>query len=182
MKKKLRNAALLTLCLAVLVSFGCNKKRIKGLVPAHGVVTLNGEPVAGAMVMFTPVKVGPEAFAASTTTDAQGAFKMTTLDPGDGVYPGEYNVTVVKDEMQGGMTLEESKQFLENPDEARRSGLLDKEALVIHHLPPKYANVNTADLKVVVPEGGKKDITLALEGEVDLTPQKQSGPPGGPGR
>ena len=85
MKKMLRNAALLTLCLAVLVSFGCNKKRIKGLVPAHGVVTLNGEPVAGAMVMFTPVKVGPEAFAASTTTDAQGAFKMTTLDPGDGV-------------------------------------------------------------------------------------------------
>ena len=106
MKKILRDVVLLSLCFVVLLSSGCNKKRMKGLVPAQGVVTLNGEPVAGAMIMFTPVQIGTEAVAASTTTDEKGAFKMTTVDPGDGVFPGDYNVTVVKDEFQGGLTLE----------------------------------------------------------------------------
>ena len=43
MKKILRDVVLLSLCFVVLLSSGCNKKRMKGLVPAQGVVTLNGE-------------------------------------------------------------------------------------------------------------------------------------------
>ena len=174
MKRMLRNVALLSLCFVLLLSFGCDKKRMKGLVPAQGVVTFNGEPVAGAMVMFTPVQIGTEAVAAATTTDEKGAFKMTTVDPGDGVFPGDYNVTVVKDEMQGGMTLEQARLNSENPDEARKRGPAE-EATVVHHLPARYADLNTTDLKVTIPAGGQKDIVFALEGEVDLTPQKQGG-------
>ena len=46
MKRILRNVALLSLCFMLLASFGCDNKRMKGLVPARGVVTFNGEPVA----------------------------------------------------------------------------------------------------------------------------------------
>ena len=179
MSKRLRSAVLISLCFVVLFSCGCNKKRMKGLVPAQGVVTFNGEPVAGAMVMFTPVKIGTEAVTASTTTDAKGAFKMTTVDPGDGVFPGDYNVTVVKDELQGGMTLEQARLNSQNPDEARKRGPTE-EATVIHYLPVKYADMTTTDLKVTIPAGGQKNIELTLEGEVDLTPQKQGGHGGRP--
>ena len=174
MKGMLRSVVLLSLCLVVLLSFGCNKKRVKGLVPARGVVTLNGESVAGAMIMFTPVQIGTEAVAAATTTDERGEFKMTTVDPGDGVFPGDYNVTVVKDELQGGLTLEQARLNSENPDEARKRGPVE-EATVVHHLPAKYADMNTTDLKVTIPAEGQRDIVIALEGEVDLTPQKQGG-------
>ncbi|MBR0225608.1 MAG: carboxypeptidase regulatory-like domain-containing protein [Thermoguttaceae bacterium] len=174
MKRILRNVALLSLCFMLLASFGCDNKRMKGLVPARGVVTFNGEPVAGAMIMFTPVQIGTEAVTASTTTDEKGAFKMTTVDPGDGVFPGEYYVTIVKDEMQGGMTLEQARLNSENPDEARKQGPAE-EATVVHHLPVKYADMNTTDLRVTVPADGLKDIAFTLEGEVDLTPQKQGG-------
>ena len=179
MKKILRDVVLLSLCFVVLLSSGCNKKRMKGLVPAQGVVTLNGEPVAGAMIMFTPVQIGTEAVAASTTTDEKGAFKMTTVDPGDGVFPGDYNVTVVKDEFQGGLTLEQARVNSQNPDEARKQGSVE-EATVIHYLPAKYADMNTTDLKVSIPAGGQKNHEIALEGEVDLTPQKQGGHGGRP--
>ena len=169
MKKILRDVVLLSLCFVVLLSSGCNKKRMKGLVPAQGVVTLNGEPVAGAMIMFTPVQIGTEAVAASTTTDEKGAFKMT----------GDYNVTVVKDEFQGGLTLEQARVNSQNPDEARKQGSVE-EATVIHYLPVKYADMNTTDLKVSIPAGGQKNLEIALEREVDLTPQKQGGHGGRP--
>ena len=178
MKRIFRSVAILSLCLVVLLSLGCNKKRLKGLVPAQGVVTLNGEPVADAMIMFTPVKIGTQATTAATTTDAKGAFKMSTVDPGDGVFPGEYRVTVVKDEFQGGLTLEQARINSQNPDEARKNGPIE-EATVIHHLPAKYGDINTTDLTVTIPEAGLKNIALSLEGEVDLTPQKQGGHGGG---
>lgn len=174
MKKILYSAAVLTLCMGVLASVGCNKKRMKGLVPAQGVVTLNGEPVAEAMIMFTPAQIGTDALAASTMTDSNGKFKMTTVDPGDGVFPGDYSVTVVKDEMQGGLTLEQARLNAQNPDEARKNGSSD-EAMVIHHLPAKYSDMNTTDLKITIPSSGQKNLEIALEGEVDLTPQKPGG-------
>ncbi|MCF0233851.1 MAG: hypothetical protein HUK22_02590, partial [Thermoguttaceae bacterium] len=54
--------------LALAVSFaGCKKSGIPGLVPAEGVVTLNGAPVEGATVIFTPKKVDMSSEASSAT-------------------------------------------------------------------------------------------------------------------
>ena len=179
MKKILRDVVLLSLCFVVLLSSGCNKKRMKGLVPAQGVVTLNGEPVAGAMIMFTPVQIGTEAVARAPTRVVKGESVVLGGRPGVEDFPGDYNVTVVKDEFQGGLTLEQARVNSQNPDEARKQGSVE-EATVIHYLPAKYADMNTTDLKVSIPAGGQKNLEIALEGEVDLTPQKQGGHGGRP--
>ncbi len=173
-----RLAALTLVLLACSAAFsGCQKSRLDGLVDAEGVVTLNGEPVAGATVLFAPKQIGGQAASAQATTDEKGAFKMTTLDPGDGVYPGEYTVTVMKDRVEGGLSPEEAKDRMDNPDKYR--GQAPPPQTVVHELPVKYADLNQSGLTVNVPAGGQKDIALALEGEVDLTPQEQTAGHGG---
>lgn len=68
------------------------------LLPVTGVVTLDGEPVAEAGVMFLPIEQGP---ATGGTTDAAGRFQLTTTNR-LGVAPGGYHVTVTKREVTGG--------------------------------------------------------------------------------
>ncbi|MBP5620676.1 MAG: hypothetical protein J6X44_01545, partial [Thermoguttaceae bacterium] len=114
--KRLAVLSLAVLITCSIVVSGCQKKRLKGLVPAQGVVTFNGEKVAGATVLFSPKQIGGEASSAQAITDAQGVFKMTTLDPGDGVYPGEYRVSIMKDKVEGGLSQEEAKDRYDNPD------------------------------------------------------------------
>ncbi len=148
---------------------GCQKKRLKGLVPAKGVVTFNGEAVAGATVLFAPKEIGSQSGSAQAVTDDKGSFAMTTLDPGDGVYPGEYRVSIVKDKIEGGLSQEEARERYENPDKFRGQPI--PEQTVVHEIPVKYADINESGLTITVPAEGKKDIAFALEGEVDLTPQ-----------
>lgn len=167
--KRFALLALSAALVCVLVMPGCKGPKLKGLVPAQGVVTLNGTPVEGATVLFSPKTIGGEAVSAQAITEKDGKFKMTTIEPGDGVYPSEYNVTVIKDKIEGGIPLEEAKDRLENPDKYR--GEKEPEQTVVHEIPTKYADINTSGLTVTIPAGGQKDIALTLEGEVDLTPQ-----------
>lgn len=156
--------------LVVAAAVGCSKSRIKGLVPAEGTVVFNGAPVEGASVMFAPKKIDPssQAGSASATTDKNGKFKMTTLDPGDGLFPGEYYVTVSKDRVEGGPTLEDARR---SPDEFKGASKVEvSEQTTIRELPAKYSDMNASGLDVEIPAGGKKDVTFNLEGEVDLTP------------
>lgn len=143
---------------------GCSKSRLEGLVPAEGVVTLNGEPVSGATVMFAPKKLDPTRSkgSAQAVTDADGKFKMTTLDPGDGVFPGEYYVTVTKDRFEGGLTREEARVRRDNPETGTS---------LIRELPDQYADINSSGLDRTVSDKGDKNIVLALEGEVDSSPR-----------
>jgi hypothetical protein len=81
-------------CLALLLP-GCSGGI--DLAPAEGIVTLNGEPIEGAAVMFIPDAGGP---AATGVTNAQGQFALhTTNEPGALV--GPHRVTVIKNEMSG---------------------------------------------------------------------------------
>jgi hypothetical protein len=58
-----------------------------------GTVTLDGQPVGDAVVVFNPDGGGQ---VATGLTDSGGKFKMGTLKKGDGVRPGKYRVTVTK--------------------------------------------------------------------------------------
>lgn len=157
---------------------GCGGPKIKGLVPAHGVVTHNGTPVEGATVTFVPKTIGGQAGTSTATTDKNGNFKMTTLDPGDGLFPGEYRISVVKDKIEGGIPLEEAAERNANPDKFKDDPA--PETTVVHELPVIYGDFNTSGLAVTVPEKGDKAIKIELEGEVDLTPQSlQAGHGGG---
>src|SRR5690242_15302354 len=86
-------------CLAVAVGLslpGCSDPHRP--VPVQGRVTLNGAPVAGAMVNFILSGDGKEGRMAYGRTDEAGAFRLTTLNPDDGALPGTYRVIVLKSE------------------------------------------------------------------------------------
>jgi hypothetical protein len=104
---------------------------------------------------------------------------MSTLQPDDGVFPGDYYVSVTKERIEGGLSLEEAKRRREN------SELRDEpepEQTLIRELPDKYADINSSGLDLTIPAEGNKKLELALEGEVDATPRPlNSGRGAGPG-
>lgn len=64
--------------------------------PTHavkGTVTLDGQPLAGALVSFMPA-AGQQP--ANGTTDATGAYSLTSFTRGDGAMEGEYRIVVTK--------------------------------------------------------------------------------------
>jgi hypothetical protein len=71
---------------------GCGNGRLP-LVPASGMVTLDGAPVAAATVTLMPRAGGRPATGLS---DEQGRFTLSTFAPGDGAVAGEYDAVVTK--------------------------------------------------------------------------------------
>lgn len=140
-----------------MTALGCSDSSgIKGLVPVKGTVTYNGEPVEGATVTFAPAASGGKA--AVGKTDSSGAYSLTTKDPGDGILPGDYMITVSKTEATGGLSLEEAEKWAEeNPEKRPPSPTLTE------HLPEKYKVARNSGLKATVSEGDDNSIDLALE-------------------
>jgi hypothetical protein len=82
---------------ALLPGVGCsrnNRGNRPETFPVHGNVTMAGEPLAGATVMFNPVAVGGSGGIA--VTDVNGHYRLTTFEAGDGAVPGDYQVALVK--------------------------------------------------------------------------------------
>lgn len=74
---------------ALLVALtGCAKDQP---VPVSGVVRLDGRAIPGAVVTFHPDRSGRMA---TGTCNDEGRFALTTLQSGDGAFPGDYKVTV----------------------------------------------------------------------------------------
>ena len=109
-----------------------------------GMVTYQGNPVEGAVIVFRPA--GSEGQTANGRTDATGAFKMGTFEGTDGVVPGEYGVMITKLEATSTSQAlpEDDPNYDPNPKE---------EAPPKNLLPEKYAKVETSGLTVSVPEG-----------------------------
>ncbi len=81
------------LCLSLI---GCSDSGGGKRVVTHvvtGKVTMNGGPLAGAMIAFAPTEGQPAAIGRSN--DA-GEYSLTTYDPNDGAAKGTFNVTVMK--------------------------------------------------------------------------------------
>lgn len=76
--------------LLVIAFVGCGSS--SGTVPVKGRVTLDGEPLANASISFIPQGEGRQA---TGTSDANGEFTMSTIDPKDGALPGTYKVAIV---------------------------------------------------------------------------------------
>ena len=134
--------------LCVLFPLGCGSPgaHLPKTVPAAGVVTLDGQPVDGAQVIFVPTNqsITTGAFG---TTNASGHFSVRAYDEKDGAIPGEYKVRVSKTK------------------EVKLTGKLDGGDAVRfeHAVPAKYTDDKMSGLTVTVPETGIKDITLALK-------------------
>lgn len=79
------------LCLA-----GCNKPEHPDVGRVSGVVTLDGQPLAEATIMFQPA----EGRASVATTDSAGKYSMTYLDGVPGAKLGTHTV-IIRTEIPG---------------------------------------------------------------------------------
>jgi hypothetical protein len=70
---------------------GCGSGSKLDTIPVGGVVTLDGQPVKNARVRFVPDSPD-KGRPATGDTDANGAFKLSTVQSGDGIIPGAYKV------------------------------------------------------------------------------------------
>ena len=86
---------------AVITAVGCGGA---SFVPVTGTVTLDGKPLAGAAVNFTPATAG-QGQVAQGQTDESGKFTLSSVG-GLGAVPGSYKIGVSKLEGAGaGSTL-----------------------------------------------------------------------------
>ena len=143
----------LTLLLAVLsLSFtGCGYRR-PAQVKTTGTVTLDGEPVANAALMFIPDSGRP----ASGNTNTNGEFQISSFGGNDGLPAGNYRVTVtklvLKDKFQRQLENLE-KQAEEAAEEDEESVAFDIEFAdnaYENKLPEKYAELDTTDITVTI--------------------------------
>jgi hypothetical protein len=119
--------------LAALLAMGCNDSGLN-LTPAEGVVTLDGQPVADAGVMFVPSDPS-QGLPAMGVTDAAGAFSLRTVND-DGAVVGDYRVSISK-----------SEQSL-HPVPGSRA----LRHIVKRHVPEKYEGADTSGLTATVAE------------------------------
>jgi hypothetical protein len=125
-------------------------------VPVNGVVKLDGRPVEGAAVTFIP-ESGKTANA-SGMTEKEGAFRLTTLKPNDGAYPGNYKVIVIYQEPYETDTPASGMQSaFTGFEKAQKTGAKKPPKYVI---PAKYGDPAKTDLKYTVPAEGTIEINL----------------------
>src|SRR5262249_10357179 len=95
MRLRFLSLSFLLVVSAVVVSCGRGKA-----MKTTGRVTLDDQPVEGALVKFIPVDPA-KGMVASGVTGSDGTFRLTTTNPNDGRLPGEYVVVVTLDSPQG---------------------------------------------------------------------------------
>ncbi|MCL2743463.1 MAG: carboxypeptidase-like regulatory domain-containing protein [Planctomycetaceae bacterium] len=135
---------------------GCGTSaNLSGLVPGQGTVFYEGAPLAGATVTFHPVQQSEIERAASAITDSNGQFKLMTLQPNDGVLPGEYTVTVLK--------MKTPEIDAETQRKIMYGELPPQPQLPPEHLVNvKYTDVKTSGINFTVGPKGDKNIEVRL--------------------
>src|SRR6266481_2084761 len=115
MLRKLCALPRLFLCAVILTTAGCGglSKPIK----VKGIVTLDGKPLPGATVTFTPLAEG---HVASGRTDQDGSFRLTTFQTDDGALAGSYKVVVVVQEAEEKLVGRNSETFTEEEKRGSR--------------------------------------------------------------
>jgi hypothetical protein len=108
------------------------------LVPVRGTVTLDGKPLAGAKVLFTPNEGNDPSTPGVDTTGQEGNFKLMYRGR-SGVSPGKYSVLIAKTIEPASVKVSET--FKDNPMLAgmeRQGALISqaakgrKQAAVVH--------------------------------------------------
>lgn len=134
---------------------GCSDSGPK-VNPVEGVVTLDGTPIDGVTVAFSPVD-SANGVAAVGKTDASGVFKLTSTQGGKtegGAVAGEYRVTFTKSSIKA-YSQEDLEKIKNDPNYGKASSAArptappKAESLV----PAPYGNPATSGFKVQVKEG-----------------------------
>jgi hypothetical protein len=155
---------LIVVCLLPLL--GCSGSDRPELAKASGKVTLNGEPVSGASVMYVPATGGR---AASGVTDENGVYRMSSYDdPELGVAVGEHRVSVSKIGGDGAFALSPAAPAPADPNANLVSPIAFKDEdpmnppKIEYLVPHKYGNPESSGLTVTVPADGSDQLNLEL--------------------
>ena len=141
------------LFIVFIVIAGCRPaNQLKGLVPGAGKLLYNNEIVEGAHISLIPVDQSGTIRPAVGVTDAQGRFQLTTLQPEDGVFPGEFKVVVSK-RIPGKLISHEM------------IGNIPKSVYAedIHLLPKRYSDYAKTPLTITVQKKGDKNMIFELQ-------------------
>ena len=127
-----------------------------------GKITMNGSPVANAIVTFSPLKEQPVAYG---RTSGNGQYTLTTYEAGDGAASGDYIVLVSKSTGGGEEVSEEAMHKAigagKDPSSMMHSASKKKDATSL--LPEKYASSNDSDLTATVTESGQNEFSFDLK-------------------
>ncbi|MGL6193954.1 MAG: carboxypeptidase-like regulatory domain-containing protein [Thermoguttaceae bacterium] len=153
---------ILAIIIPAITLLGCKKNPL-GVVPASGVVKLDGNPLEGATVTFTPQD--PNGHIASAISGPNGEFKLNTpSSPIPGAVPGSYVITVVRMDPVNARN-EEATEEEKLGSGTRSSSSYDPPPAVNHVTPVKYRTHTTSDLKATIKKGSKNDITVDMQNE-----------------
>ena len=133
--------SLVTLVVIGALLSGCSGSGTRP-VPVSGTVSLNGQPVAGADVVFMP----QQGQLASGQTDAQGRFQLLTAQLGDGAVPGDYAVGISK------------KEKIIDPNNPQNPYPMVRDVL-----PPRYGTPSSSGLTAKVQASGRNDFPFDLK-------------------
>jgi hypothetical protein len=136
-------------------------------VPVTGKVLAGGKPVEGAIITFlSQAKEGGRS--ASGRTDKDGTFKLTTAKTDDGAPPGEYTITIAKQESKtGGGNAPIDINASGGPGAAygqamAAAGSGNMSKVMKDLLPAKYASAATSGLTRTVVKGEKNEFEFDL--------------------
>ena len=130
---------------ALLLTVGCGSGTTPELGYVEGTITLDDQPLEGAMVMFNPAGKGRPSGA---VTDVEGWYELTYSSSAMGALVGEHDVTI--------RTYQAPDPYAEDP--AAKQGVAEK-------VPAKY-NARTELTKTVEPTEQVIDFQLDSEGEI----------------
>jgi hypothetical protein len=139
-----RTFGIVGLILVAVAGGGCSGSRLPATIPVRGVVTINGRPLAGGTVMFTPAVTG-NGRVAQGVIGKDGAFTLSSFRPDDGVIAGVYAVAVTST-IKGTEPIERD----------RGTGFGGKSAI-----PIRYTDPTTSGLAVTV-AGPREVVSLEL--------------------
>lgn len=157
----------------LLLLAGCGGDGRPSLVKVTGTVTLDGQPLEGAMVALKLVTDDKSKYQrpSSATTDAQGKFTPQTYVKDDGLPVGKYKVGIQKKEPVGGLP----KNF--DPENPNAVNMKYKWIT-----PMSVAQPDDSGIEVEVTSSGMKPDTIELKSaaqpEIELVgPQRKANEP-----
>lgn len=128
----------------LLFFLGCRGNERPVVVPASGVVRLDGKPTEKLSVVFFP----STGRSAAGVTDAQGRFELTTFETGDGAVVGEHAVTITP-MMDPPIYMPSDLSQPPRPSKRPRPPV-----------PQKYISAATTDLKETVKSDAPNEFTF----------------------
>ena len=147
----LNNIKLILLTASLGLLIGCEHSSTTAVIPATGVLKINGQPAEGVLVQFIPAAdLGPNCPTSSGITDEEGKFTLVTSDHREGAVAGHGTVTLIdinqtRTEARGQEVITATSESPESPTPPADSRV---------RIPARYAIANKDSLKAEVKEDG----------------------------